>query len=279
MLRIFILSLLFFCAVGGKAFGQGAAVVSPTYPPDIQKIKDRGQLIVAMLSRDIIPAVMSDSNGNMFGNDVDLAKAIAKELKVGITIDRTAQTFNGVVDVVASGKADIGLSSLSRTLARAEKVRFSRPYVVLRPVLVMNRISATKYELDGSLARLAVFAGAIGEPKGNSYLEFAKTVSPKATLVEFGDWDETFKALTEGRIVASFRDEIGVMNYLFRYPERSVELSTTAIDNPSMADGISIAVNSQSLHLLGFINLYLEMNYPTRKAEDLVRIYAQYYKK
>jgi ABC-type amino acid transport substrate-binding protein len=279
MLKIFILSLLLAYTAGGKAFGRDASATSPTYPPDIQKIKDRGQLIVAMLSRDIIPAVMSDSNGNLFGNDVDLAKAIAKELKVGLTVDRTAQTFNGVVDVVASGKADIGLSSLSRTLVRAEKVLFSRPYVVLRPVLVMNRIAASKYELDGSLASMAVFSGLIGEPKGNSYLEFAKTVSPKATLVEFGDWDETFKALTEGRIVASFRDEIGVRNYLFKYPERSVELSTTAIDNPSMSDGISIAVNSQSLHLLGFINLYLEMNYPTRKAEDLFRIYAQYYKK
>ena len=279
MLRIFILSLLLVYTVGGKAFGRDAAAVSPTYPPDIQKIKDRGQLIVATLSRDIVPAVMSDSNGNLFGNDMDLAKAIAKELKVGLTVDRTAQTFNGVVDVVASGKADIGLSSLSRTLARAEKVRFSRPYVVLRPVLVMNRIAASKYALNGSLPSMAVFSGLIGEPKGNSYLEFAKTVSPKATLVEFGDWDETFKALTEGRIVASFRDEIGVKNYLFKYPERSVELSTTAIDDPSMADGISIAVNSQSLHLLGFINLYLEMNYPTRKAEDLFRIYAQYYKK
>jgi len=279
MLRIFILSILLVCAVGGKAFGRDAAAVSPTHPPDIQKIKDRGQLIVAMLSRDIIPAVMSDSNGNMFGNDVDLAKAIAKELNVEFIVDRTAQTFNGVVDVVASGKADIGLSSLSRTLARAEKVRFSRPYVVLRPVLVMNRIAASKYALDGSLARMAGFSGLIGEPKGNSYLEFAKTVSPKATLTEFGDWDETFKALTEGRIAASFRDEVGVRNYLFKYPERSVELSTTAIDNPSMSDGISIAVNSQNLHLLGFINLYLEMNYPTRKAEDLFRIYAQYYKK
>jgi len=279
MLRTFILSLLIVCALGGKAFGRDAATVSPTYPPDIQKIKDRGHLIVAMLSRDLIPALMSDSDGNLFGNDVDLAKAIAKELKVGITFDRTAQTFNGIVDIVASGKADIGLGTLSRTLARAEKVRFSRPYVVLRPVLVMNRVSAGKYDLDGSLTRMAVFSGLIGEPKGNSYLEFAKTVSPKSTVVEFADWDETFKALAEGRIVASFRDEIGVRNYLFRYPERSVELSTTAINNPSMSDGISIAVNSQSLHLLGFINLYLEMNYPTRSAEDLFRIYAQYYKK
>ena len=53
----------------------------------------------------------------------------------------------------------------------------------------------------------------------------------------------------------------------------------TAIDNPAMVDGLAIAVNSQSLQLLGFINLYLEMKYPIRKADDLMRIYAKHYKK
>ena len=195
MLRIFVLTLLFVCTLSGQAFGQGAATASATYPPDIQKIKDRGQLIVAMLGRDLIPMFMSDSSGKFYGNDVDLAKAIAHELGVGLTFDRSAQTFNGVVDVVASGQADIGLSGLSRTLARAERVRFSSPYVVLRPVLILNRISATKYNLDGSLARLESFSGLIGAPKGNAYVDFAKKVAPKATVVEFSDWHETFRDL------------------------------------------------------------------------------------
>jgi ABC-type amino acid transport substrate-binding protein len=261
------------------AWGQSATAASPTYPPDIQKIKDRGHLIVAMHSIDQIPYVMSDSNGKLSGNDVDLARAIADELKVGITFDRTAKTFNEIVDIVASGKADIGLSTLSRTLARAEKVRFSNPYAVVRPVLVLNRVAAAKLNLGGSLSEMASFSGLIGEPKGNSYIGFAKSVSPKATVVELDTWDETFNAVTEGRVVATFRDEIGVKNYLNRYPERSVQLSMISIDNPAMADGLAIAVNSQSLQLLGFINLYLEMKYPTRKADDLMRIYAQHYKK
>ena len=261
-----------------QAFAQNAATASPTYPPDIQKIKDRGQLIVAMHSIDLIPYLMSDSSGNLYGNDVDLAKSLADELKVGITFDRTAKTFNEIVDIVASGKADIGLSTLSRTLARAEKVRFSNPYVVVRPVLVLNRVAAAKLNLGGSLAEMARFSGLIGEPKGNSYVGFAKRVSPKATVVEFDTWDETFNAVNEGRVVATFRDEIGVKNYLNRYPERAVQLSMLSIDNPAMADGLGIAVNSQSLQLLGFINLYLEMKYPIRKADDLMRIYAKYYK-
>lgn len=262
----------------GEALGQSVTAVSPTYPPDIQKIKDRGQLIVAMHSIDQIPYLMSDPSGNLYGNDVDLARALADELKVGITFDRTAKTFNEIVDIVASGKADIGVSTLSRTLARAEKVRFSNPYAVVRPVLVLNRVAAAKLNLGGSLIEMASFSGLIGEPKGNSYIGFAKLVSPKASVVEFDTWDETFNAITEGRVVATFRDEIGVKNYLNKYPERSVQLSMISIDNPAMADGLAIAVNSQSLQLLGFINLYLEMKYPIRKADDLMRIYAKYYK-
>ena len=279
MTRLFLATLLFVYMMCGAAWGQSATPVSPTYPPDIQKIKDRGQLIVAMHSIDQIPYLISDPNGNLYGNDVDLARAIADELKVGITFDRTAKTFNEIVDIVASGKADIGLSTLSRTLPRAEKVRFSNPYAFVRPVLVLNRVAAAKINLGGSLAEMASFSGLIGEPKGNSYIGFAKSVSPKAKVVEFDTWDETFNALTEGQVVATFRDEIGVKNYLNRYPERSVQLSMTAIDNPAMVDGLAIAVNSQSLQLLGFINLYLEMKYPIRKADDLMRIYAKHYKK
>ena len=278
MTRNFITTLLFVCMMCSEAWGQSATAVSPTYPPDIQKIKDRGQLIVAMHSVDQIPYLISDPNGKLSGNDVDLAKAIADELKVGISFDRTAKTFNEIVDIVASGKADIGLSTLSRTLARAEKVRFSNPYAVVRPVLVLNRVAAAKLNLGGSLSEMASFSGLIGEPKGNSYIGFAKSVSPKATVVEFDTWDATFNAVTEGRVVATFRDEIGVKNYLNKYPERSVQLSMISIDNPAMADGLAIAVNSQSLQLLGFINLYLEMKYPIRKADDLMRIYAKYYK-
>ncbi|MFZ6773571.1 substrate-binding periplasmic protein [Undibacterium sp. SXout7W] len=250
-------------------------------PPEMQRIKDRGTLLVAMYAKDVIPYLMADSMGNLAGNDVDLAKNIAKALQVNISIDRSAKTFNELVDLVASGKADMGISLISRTLARAEKVRFSNPYVIVRPVLVLNRLTASRAGLDLSnpLEEMSHFNGKIAEPKGNSYIDFAKAAFPKASLIELPTWDDVLNAVFEGKVLATLRDEIGVKNYLMKYPERSVQLKTIPIMDPARADALGIAVNSTSTHLLEWINLYLELNYPIRSAEDLVKTYDKYYKK
>ena len=267
-----------------KTRNSVAVTVTPGvagYPPDIQKIKDRGALFVAMYSKDVIPYLMEDSAGNLSGNDVDLAKNMAKALQVSVRIDRSAKTFNELIELVASGKADIGISLISRTLARAEKVRFSNPYVIVHPVLVLNRLGASKagFDMANPVAEMSNFSGKIAEPKGNSYLDFAKKDFPKSTLVELPTWDDVFSAVFEGRVLATLRDEIGVRNYLMRFPERAVQLKTIPIMDPARADGLGIAVNSGSTHLLDWINLYLELNYPTRSAEDLVKAYENYYKK
>jgi ABC-type amino acid transport substrate-binding protein len=224
---------------------------------------------------------MTDAGGNLVGNDVDLARSIARALKVDIQIDRSAKTFNEIVELVANGKADIGISLISRTLARAEKVRFSNPYVVVHPVLVLNRLTASRAGLDGPdpLAQMPFVTGQIAAPKGNSYIDFAKAAFPKSTVVEMPTWDDVFNAVFEGKALATLRDEIGVKNYLMKYPERSVQLKTVPIMDPARADPLGIAVNSSSTHLLEWINLYLELNYPTRSAEDLVKAYDKYYKK
>lgn len=280
MLNKLFYNLCWLCLINLPAQAQNGTT-GTLLPPDIQKIKDRGSLQVAMYSKDVIPYLMADSMGQLSGNDVDLARNLASALQVDISIDRSAKTFNELVDLVASGKADIGLSLISRTLGRAEKVRFSRPYVIVRPVLVLNRLTASRAGFDGNnpLKEMALFRGQLAEPKGNSYIDFAKAAFPKAKVLELATWDEVFNAVVEGKAMATLRDEIGVKNYLMKYPERSVQLKTIPIIELAHADGLGIAVNSNSTHLLSWINLYLELNYPTRSAEDLVRIYAKYYKK
>src|SRR5439155_17481700 len=91
--------------------------------PDIARIVARGELIVAMLGVDT-PPFFYEKNGELVGVEVDLAKAIAKELGVQVRFNRTAKSFNGVVDIVARGEADMALSKLSRTLARTQVISF-----------------------------------------------------------------------------------------------------------------------------------------------------------
>ncbi len=84
------------------------------------KIISKKEIVIAMTATDQFPFYYLDKSGNLQGFDVDIAKKMAKELGVKkIVINREAQSFNEVVTLVAEGKADLAISKLSRTLARA----------------------------------------------------------------------------------------------------------------------------------------------------------------
>ena len=72
--------------------------------PDIKRIQDRGELVVAMFREDVYPLFYTDERGTLRGHEVDLAKEIASTLGVGLRIDRSAATFDGVVDIVGKGE-------------------------------------------------------------------------------------------------------------------------------------------------------------------------------
>ena len=56
------------------------------------------------------------SDGTLVGAEIELAQQIAQALGVGVQFIKDANSFDAVVDLVASGKADIGVSKLSQDL-------------------------------------------------------------------------------------------------------------------------------------------------------------------
>ena len=63
-------------------------------------------------------------------------------LGVECEFNRSPKTFNMIIDTVVNHEADIGISVISATLKRAQRVRFANPYLILHPTLVMNRLTA-----------------------------------------------------------------------------------------------------------------------------------------
>ena len=109
---------------GGASLGDAHAV---TYPPGIRSIKERGTLVVAVADLERYPFFYLDQDGALVGADIDLARAIGQALGVAVEFNRSVATFDGVVDLVARGEADVAISKLSVTLDRALRVRFSNP--------------------------------------------------------------------------------------------------------------------------------------------------------
>lgn len=72
------------------------------------------------------PFEMVDSEGDLFGFDIDLIQGIA--IVAGFSVDIKNVAFDAIVEMIRTGGADIGASGLTITEDRASAVDFSIPY-------------------------------------------------------------------------------------------------------------------------------------------------------
>ena len=246
-------------AVGGNAPSSLVAVADGRLiAPDIARIVNRGELVVALVAMDT-PPFFYVKNGELVGLEIDLAKDIAKELKVNVRFDRTAKTFNEVVDIVSRQEADLGISKLSSTLTRAQKAHFTTPYLVLNHGFILNRVRFAEYARDRTVpVAIRQFKGSIGVIAKSAFTDYGKRYFPNAEVREFASWNDVLKAVQKGDIMAAYRDEFEVKRVLRADPTASLTLRTVTFKD--LDDPLAIAVGVTDPTLLAFINLYLNQS-------------------
>jgi polar amino acid transport system substrate-binding protein len=247
----------------------------PALSPDIQRIVERGKLIVSVLSKDNPPFFMTNQQGELDGSDIKMAQVVAQNLGVELELLRTAETFDEVVDDVYAHRADLAISKISRTLKRAQKIRFSQPYINLRQGLLVNRLQlAATSNGNNTTEMVRNLEGRIGVIEGSSYAGFVEQKFPKATAVEYASWPDVVKAVTEGDVLAAYRDELEVKKILLSKPNAALQFQTIALTDTQ--DPIAVVAPWQSDHLIAFVNQYLESveQYTT---DGLLDEYADYF--
>lgn len=222
---------------------------------DIAQVIQRGELVVAVSSVDS-PPFFYMSGDKLVGIDITLAEQIAAALKVKLRVDRSAKSFNEVVEIVARGDADLGISKLSRTLARAQTVLFSDPYLSLNHALILNRLEFAKLARKRPLPTvLRNFTGTLGVIADSSFVDFAKQNFPKAKIVTYPNWDQVIEAVKKGDVVGAYRDEFEIRRILKSDPKLALTMRTVTIKD--MQDQLCIAVGVGSPTLHAFVNQFL----------------------
>lgn len=244
---------------------------APPMIPDIARVIDKGQLVVAMTSFDNPPFYGGEAD-HLTGIDVSLAQDIADALGVALVFDRSAETFNDVVNKVALGQADIAVSKVSRTYARSRIVAFSEPYVTLRHALVFNRLKLAQRAQGREIAEVVRdFDGTLGVIENSSFANFAKQRFPKAEVVAFKSWDEVVEATISGAVEASYRDEFEIRKIAVDKPDATISLRTVTISDAR--DSIAVVVPWSSPGLLAMVNQVID-NRPNRMTADtLIDLY------
>lgn len=237
--------------------------------PDIARIMRRGELVVALLRTDTRPFVYV-KDGELRGVDIDLVRKVAEGLHVPIRFDRSAITYDEVVQRVANGQADLGVSKLARTLKRAQLVMFSIPYMHLEHALLINRVAFAKMAGEQSVSQaVRNFTGTMAVLAGSSWGEFAQRNFVRAKSVRFETWPEAVEAVKAGAVVAAYRDAIEVRTVMRADPELALTLRTVTFTDLNSV--LCVMVGSQDGVLQSFVNEVVANQHHKLTANELIK--------
>lgn len=228
------------------------------FPADeLTDILDRGVLRVAMYKRDTPPFYYKDQHGQLSGVDVELIKGFARKLGVDVEFNRSANTINETVTMVANGEADIAISKLSITFERATKVLFTTPYIKLRKGLIVNRVLLER-QIGERSKREAIqsLKGTIGIIGKSAYVTYAKQRFSHMAIRPYNSWAEVIEAVVNREIIAGFRDEAEIKKVTLDNKNYSMELLTVVLEDDYDPKGIAVPSNAH--YLKSLLEFYIE---------------------
>jgi polar amino acid transport system substrate-binding protein len=144
----------------------------------LNKIVQNGELRVG-LDPGYMPFEMKDKKGNIIGYDVDMARKMAKEMGVKLTLVPTS--FDGMIAGLLTDKFDIIMSAMTITQQRNLKVNFANPYIVVgQTVLIKKELASTvktAADLDKAGITVVTRLGVTGEIVARKFFKNAKIVT------------------------------------------------------------------------------------------------------
>jgi polar amino acid transport system substrate-binding protein len=171
--------------------------------PDLKSVRQ----IRFLTEDDFPPFDFQGSSGALEGFNVDLARAICRQLKLSCTIQ--ARRWDTIVAALEEGQADVIAASLIPTAQARERLQFSRPYY-LRPARFVTR----RQDTPPTLTPRGVAGRAIGVVAGTAHEAYARAYLPSARLVSFPSDTTLRSALKNGAVDMIFGDGIGLSLWL-----------------------------------------------------------------
>ena len=212
----------------------------------IEQLKQAGKVRIGVFS-DKPPFGYVDSQGKSQGFDVEIAKAITKDLlgdenKAEYVLVEAANR----VEYLTSNKVDIILANFTVTPARAEVVDFAKPYmkVALGVVSKDGAVITDVNQLKGKTLLIN---------KGTTADAYFTKNYPDIKLLKFEQNIETFEALRDGRGDALAHDN----TLLFAWAKENSGF-TVGVKNLGDQDFIAPAVKKGDVELLNWLNAEIE---------------------
>jgi polar amino acid transport system substrate-binding protein len=150
---------------------------------------------------DFPPFNFLDSDGELTGFNVDLARAVCTELGVLDRCQVQALPFADLGEALRKGQGDAIIAGMAVTPKSREEFAFSRPYLRFPARFIMPRPTALSEPIYRKLAGLR-----IGVVAGSAHERMLRAYFPDARPVTFTRLDWLYQGLRERKIDAAFGD-------------------------------------------------------------------------
>lgn len=181
--------------------GCGGGEVAPK--PDDKKVLKVG------LSPDFAPFEYLDDQGTIVGFDVELARALGKEMGMEVQIENMG--FDGLIPALQSGNIDIVMSGMAITEERKQSILFSEPYYHSGLVMVVTEESTDVQGVENLKGKK------VGAQIGSTGALYAHKIDG-ATAKDFNQTSDMFIELKNGGIDAVVSD-LPVVQYFLKSEE------------------------------------------------------------
>lgn len=223
-------ALLAGCSSGGS---DAAGPVGPDEDGD-----EGGKKLVAAMELAYPPFETKDAAGNPEGVSVDFVTDFAEAYGYDLVIENTS--FDGLIPMLQTGKADLVMSSMTITEDRKQSVDFSDPYARAQLAILANANSGigTVDDLNQAGKTVAVKTGSTGDI-------FATKNLTNAQVTRLADESAAVTEVTQGKADGFLYDQLTIYRNQQRNPD-----TTQAVFIPFQDPeywGIAVAKGNEEL--------------------------------
>ncbi|GLP73284.1 ABC transporter substrate-binding protein [Mycobacterium antarcticum] len=156
-----------------------------------------------------------ETNGQLVGYDVDVARAVGE--KLGVTVEFVETPWDSMFAALESDRFDIVANQVTINPERQQKYDLSDPYAIGEGVIV------TRAD-DDSITSLADLKGKVAAENATSnWAQLAKDNGARVESVE--GFAQAIKLLNQGRVDVVVNDSIAVYQYLAETGDTSVKIA------------------------------------------------------
>lgn len=257
-----MLTVLFALATLG-ACGSSNTTAQGQEKDQLAAIKKSGVLKVAT-SADYAPFefhTMVDGKDKIVGSDIDLAKAIAKEL--GVKAEVSDMNFNTVLASLKGGKADLAISAISATDERKQQFDFTDNYYNPPQVVIINKKNKEIYRNANDLKDKNV-----GAQKGSIQEELVKTQLKGAKLVTIDKVPNMIVEVNQGSLAATVVEKTIAESYIAQNPD--LMIADISLE-PAPDEAFAIALPKESSQLQKELNQIIKKLNDEGKIEEFIQ--------